>query len=249
MTTARTLIEDAYRQDNLIPLDQEILASEFSEGLRRLNAMFATYFDEQVGECLLDWPAPPNVQAPILANYPFYPTPNTERLSPDVWLYPPQNARLLLADSAGYSTIYLYYKPDDGAMVSFVDLGFTGEVTINANGRRIAGAGAITFNPEDLASPKVYHYRADRAEWVPFTEIGLDSESPLPPSFDDMLVCGLSAMLSARRGVQPSPVTEAIYTRGLARLQRRFSTVTPTPPDYDLALRTEHTFFSPGGVS
>jgi len=197
MTTARTLIEDAYRQDNLIPLGQAILPEEEAEGLRRLNAMLAALFDEQVGEKLLDWPAPPRLTAPVAADPPFYPAP-VPRNDPDIWRYPPENARLLAAFDQP-ETIYLHYKPQDGALLAAVNVGLSENVsvTLDANGRRIAGAPSLLL-PE-LPEPLFFVYRADRAEWMPLTDLTIDSQSPLPPSFDDFLVCGLSMMLSARR--------------------------------------------------
>jgi hypothetical protein len=198
MTQISQIITDAYRDNNLIPVTQSPTAAEQTEGLSRLNAFYSSIFGVELGIEMCDWPTPPSRTSPVAARYSRLP--QNDDLPDNVWPYPPSNVRLLTKITQD-TTVYLESTPSDGARMALADIGSTGNLTLDANGRKIEGALTLTIDPA-ATGPLEWFYRTDKGEWVRIISFALTDESPLPKEFDDFLILALSIRLAARVGKQ-----------------------------------------------
>jgi hypothetical protein len=119
------------------------------------------------------------------------------------------------------SALYFPAMPNDGARMALVDVGSLGDVTLNGNGRKIEGASLLTLPAADLNGRK-WLYRADLGNWLRLNVLAAGDPVPLPPEFDELLVCGLAIRLAPRFGVTIAPTTIECYTDMLARLKKRY---------------------------
>jgi hypothetical protein len=238
MTTARSIITDAFREVNIIPIGREPTEDEFAEGLGRLNTYIDSLFGTDLGEFLRDWPLTKLYTAPE-----FRPTPLDEREAsiPDrVRPYPPLNARIITRLSSP-KTAYLFPEPIDGARLALVDTGSTAAVTLDANGRRIQGAPALTFLPAPGTTYN-WFYRADLGEWVQITELELDDELFFPPEFDDLFITGIAIRLAPRFGVRAGRETIAVQQRMGKKLKLRYAQTEARAGKYDSTFYTEQSY-------
>lgn len=247
MTTCLTLITDAMREINLIPVGATPTANEQVEGLRRLNTLVASVFGEELGEFLADWPVPlPQRTAPIAANYPQLPypmgldgnplgVPFATSLSTQFAFYPPCNSRLIYGGVTG--TVYFPEAPNDGARMSVVqgsgagDSGVDGAVlTLNGNGRTIGGSATTTFTWHTVpTAPIHWFYRADKGDWVVVNfNLAISDTFPFPTELDDPWALGLALRLAPRYGKTISPETANAAKRGLMNLKARYRQTAPT---------------------
>jgi hypothetical protein len=218
VSTADELVVAAFREGNLKPISEPITDAEKEEALARLNNIITALFGHDLGEHLRDWAVPPPQRtAPVSAQYPL--APYTADLPSGVWPYPPGNTRLLVSIT-GNATIYLQQKPNDGARLSYVDVGSTATLTVDANGRLIDDALSITLVAAD--SPKTWFYRGDLGEWQALIPLNLGSSSPFPDEFDDLLICRLAMRLSGRYGNEPRSDTINTYKEMLVKLKARY---------------------------
>lgn len=233
MTTALSLITDAYREGNLIQVGSAPTASEQTEALGALNRIVASVFGEEMGEPLADWLIPvPQRTAPVAANYPQWPT-QLELGSPlslNNWApYPPKNSRLIFGGRT--QTLYFPEAPDDGSRMAVVqgsgagDSGVIGAVlTLNGNGRTIQAANTQTFVfAAPAAAPKAWLYRADLGDWVLVADMATTADSIVFPSdLDDLWITMLAIRLAPRYGKVISDSTSATYTRMNKRLKAKY---------------------------
>ena len=115
----------------------------------------------------------------------------------------------------------------------------TAPVTLHGNGRRIEGASQLVGLPENGGVPATLHgrswlYRADLGDWIRLEVLGTDSRVPLPPEFEDLLVCGLALRLAPRFGTTPDPLIAARHTDMLDRLKKRYKQSERLPSTMEL---------------
>lgn len=245
MTTVQQLITDAYREDNLKAVGVPPTSAEFDEALPRLNNIVKALFGFELGEQLQDWPVPPPQRtAPVSAHYPL--APYKCDLPSGVWPYPPSNVRLMSSITVA-TTVYLQQRPSDGARFSFVDVGSTNTLTVDANGRLIDGALTLTLVASD--SPATWFYRADLGEWRIITDLALGDESPFPVEFDDLLISRLAMRLSGRYGNEPRSDTMQTYERMLSKLKARYRQPTAAVGGGDNTPSTEQSYGAGGPAS
>lgn len=232
MTTAQTIIQRAFRQENIINAGSTPTSAEETEALALLNSLVGQIIGFELGELLADWQVPLAFTGQYQEQNPRDPYGATG-VNPNN-LYPPINVRLL-ATIAAATTVYLPQYPNDGSRVAVVNTGSTSTaLTLDANGRQIAGAASLLL---DLSTdvPAEWFYRADTGEWVQYTDLIISDNSPFPDKYDMMLVTGLAIWLSPRYGVQPSDVTVSIYNDLRGKFRAQYKQYTETPPSYDIA--------------
>ena len=227
MTTAGTIVTDAYRQGNLIPVGSEPIAAETTEGLALLNRIVKRLFGYELGEKLYPWPVPPPQRtAPVKADYPFLAP--KEDLPSSAYPYPPINSRLMCSITSA-ATVYMPHEPCDGALIGVADVGMGNTVvlTLDGNGRKIAGSTTDTFT-QGTDTVATYFYRDDTGEWTLLdTDLIAGDEMPLPSEHDDYFVCQLSIALAPRNGKTSAPETIETRDRELARIKQRYRQTAP----------------------
>lgn len=234
MTTARVLIQAAYREGNLIPIGATPNANELVEALPRLNRYVRGVFGYEMGENLADWPFPmPQRSAPVAANFPqlpypastdpvMYGAPNGADLPFAVTPYPNKNSRIVWGGLADM-TVYFPEAPDDGSRMGLV-IGTKADVTkvltINGNGRKVQGASTQAQPTPPVG--KEWLYRADLGDWKLVTDMAIDDECPFPGEHDDLWITLLAIRLAPRYGKTISPETQAIAASSMKRLKAQY---------------------------
>lgn len=238
MTAASEIIREGFREGNLIPVGKEPTAPEQTEALASLNRYLDWLFADKIGIELETWNVPPSRSAPVAARYPLGPSDKSRPA--DVWPYPPDNVQLITRIEEP-TTIYLPFDPNDGSRVALADVGSSADLTVNANGKLIQGVPALTLTPA-TAGTRRWFYRADRGEWVRFQALTIDSESPLPSEFDDLLVTALAIRLSPRYSKQPSPVTVSANSSQVRSLRSRYWQTMPVRGKFGPSFVSEQAF-------
>lgn len=231
MATARKLIYDGLREGNIIPANAALSATDVqnTELLPLLNNYLFELVGEVIGEEPRDWSVPPRV---VSDTTPYW---NKDPRQLDVeqqpgsstfgagyaYQHPPANSRLVIAATVA-DIVYLPPAPDDGALVSIVDLNSSAVVTLHANGRFINDTASIDLDPVSSYHGAMFMYRGDRGSWLPLTEMAVDDNSPLPTVFDDVLAIGLYYAAASRYGSTPSASTNMRYAKKLAKLKKRY---------------------------
>lgn len=227
MTLVSSIIYDAYRETNINPIGKTPTDAEYAEGLRRLQAIVLSVYGNEAGEPLESFPLGQNeINSP--AGYPWYQNnlPGT--------LYMPVDKRIMCNLTApGY--INLHPKPDDGARMGVIDVSHnlaTFPLTIYGNGRSIEGEDSQVYDTDGLI--RAWFYRGDMGNWVPVTDLTLDSEMPFPPEFDDMFIIMLAARLNPRNGQELRPSSISALQRARTQFRARYSQTIFTPVDITL---------------
>jgi hypothetical protein len=232
MTTCSDLIQAALREGNLLAAGVSPTSVEQSEALGRLNAYNKQLFGVLIGEYNQDWLVPaPQRTAPQAANYPQLPypidtlgdaiLPSSSDLSDNIWPFPPQNSRLVVAVTSA-ATVYFPEAPNDGARMSFVATPeMSDTLTLDGNGKAIEGVATKDVTAADTG--RKWFFRADLANWVALTTLGLTDTPPLPDEFDDLYVTALAIRLSSRYGQDPRAGTQNTYKDMLKQAKTRFA--------------------------
>lgn len=247
MTLASSIITDAYREGNLIPVGTSPTTSEQTEALRKLNRFIAGVFGEEMGENLTDWPVPlPQRTAPIAANYPALPFPmgldgdlmgtaSPTSMSNQFAFTPPSNVRIVFGGVAG--TLYFPESPADGARMAIVQGSGAGDsatdgatLTLNGNGRTIEGNPTYAFVWHTApTAARQWMYRADQGDWIKVDfNLGLTDAIPFPIELDDLWVCYLQIRLAPGYGKVVSIDTEKTALRMMKKLKARYRQSTNT---------------------
>lgn len=191
MTLISSIIVDAFRESNILPLGKAPTADQGAEALRLFNEIVASIYGNDAGEFLLDWP---------LGNYgresPRYDISWTEhRIN-----HPPINRRLIAVNEEA-KRIYLTLRPQDGSRMGIADpfgrlAAFP--VTLDGNGRTIEGGLMLVLNTNGLDAE--WFYRADLGEWVRITNLLATDALPFPQKFDAMFIILLAMRINPRYG-------------------------------------------------
>lgn len=227
MTLISTIIADAYRETNLIARGSTPSTGEQEEGLRLLDRYIESLFGNEVGDNLEDqlFGNNSNIDTSTYNN-------NFENFVKNWFL--PDGYRLKLNLSSA-ETIKLDPNPEDGARFGIVDASnnlSTYNLTIDGNGSRIEGATDLVLSTD--GSSDTWFYRADEGDWKRVTNLALDSESPFPKEFDDVLIIGLAMRLSPRNGPGLKQETVSHYQRILSKFRARYSQVQQKPVEWAL---------------
>lgn len=191
MTLISSIITDAYRESNILPLVKAPSAPQITEALRLLNGLFSSIYGDEAGESLQDWP---------LGNFgresPVYNLENTE-----YDINRPTINRRLIAVNEEAKTVYLTLYPQDGSRMGIADpfgrlAAFP--VTLDANGRTIEGSSNLLLNTNGTFAE--WFYRADLGQWVRLTSKTTTDEMPFPADFDNFFIILLAMRINPRYG-------------------------------------------------
>ena len=240
MTTAQTIIDDAFREANITPLNSSPTTAERTEALARLNAFIKRLYGFEAGELVFDWQVPPSKTSPVDARYPLWPL--DEDKDSDVWPYPPPNVQLSVKITTA-TTIYFPQNPDDGARMKLADAGSTADLTIDGNGRQIEGAASVTVTPSSVEGA-TWFYRADLANWIRVeADLALGTDHYFPEEFDDFLTIGLARRLAPRNSKAISADSLDIFRSDEKRFRARYRQKRRMPTNYKRGMRTRQSFF------
>lgn len=188
MTLVSSIISDAFRESNMLPLGKESTPNQSAEALRLYNAILAATYGGEAGEPLSDWPLGQFQRENAL--------PYSDRRL----YHPPINVRLIAANTVP-QTVWLTPRPQDGARMGVADpysrLSAV-PVTLDGNGRPIEGAPTLVLDTDGIF--REWIYRADLAAWLRIGDLTGDSENPFPADFDMMFVILLAMRLNPRYG-------------------------------------------------
>lgn len=205
MTTALSIITDAYRESNIIPMGVSPNTNQQTEALARLNSLVLSTIGNEVGDALDDLNIGGNYDQSSL----------TDEFIPD-------NARLVLNLSAA-DTLKLHPSPIEGQRVSVVDAKdnlATYNLTIDGNGRQIEGASSVVLNVN--GETRQWMYRADLGEWVKISALLIGDALPFPQEFDDYFITMLAMRLNPRYGQALSNETMLAMRRARSQLRARY---------------------------
>jgi len=225
MTTVTSIIADALRESNIIPIGESPEADTQLEALRHLNSVIYSLFGFEIGEGL----TPINYGGNGLTNEYGIALDDSALIDGS---FVPSNTSLVLNLEAA-KTVYLPPRPYAGARVGIVDASSnlnTYNLTINGNGRKIESATSVTLTTSGLT--REWFYRDDLAAWVRLTDLDNNADSPFPREFDDLLITMLAMRLNPRYGVEtlPETVERMRYTRkrfSARYKQKGFASVDP----------------------
>lgn len=205
MTVISSIITDAYRESNIIPIGAVPTDAMNTEALRLYNGIVAGIWGTDVGELLRDWPLGDfgrDPENPLTGYYPLFDYRWTKG--------PPINARLIASNSEAM-TVDFTGLPQDGARMSILDpYGrlATVPVTLNGNGRTIEGQPTLLLDTDGTST--TWFYRADLGDWVKISTLALTDDNPFPIDFDQLFVCRLAIRINPRFGRQLDPLTAEV---------------------------------------
>lgn len=216
MTTASSIITDAYRESNLIPMGTTPTSNQQTEALTRLNVILASTIGNEVGDFLDDINfGPPYDQSSLCS------------------VFIPANARLQLNLTAPL-TLNLSPVPFEGQRVHIIDVAnnlATYPLTINGNGRQIEGVNSLTINTN--GDNRTWMYRADIGGWVKISLMATTDSLPFPTQFDDYFVTMLALRLSPRYGQALTAETTMALKRSRNLLRARYHAWKEVQSDLD----------------
>lgn len=202
MTLVSSIINDAFREGNILPLGKAPNEAQETEALRLLNQLFATIYGDEAGEALQDWP---------LGNFgresPVYDLGWTEQQIDRPML----NSRLIAVNEQP-KTLYLPLQPQDGSRMAIADpFGRLASVpvTLDANGRTIEGASTLLLDTDGLYAE--WFYRADLGNWMKLVGVVETDEMPFPAEFDMFFIMLLAMRINPRYGRAMDPQSQAMY--------------------------------------
>ncbi len=230
-TQVSEIIVQAFREGNFTAVGETTTSEELTEAVPRLRNLISSLLGVELGEAYRDWYVPTThiPEAPL--RHPLTPT-GTGTTSADTWAYPPANSRLVVSISSA-KTVYFPAAPLDGARMAYSDVASTANMTLDGNGRLIEGAASLTGASSTFHGRK-WLYRADLSNWILLGLLGPTSEVPLPPEFDDLLVCGMAMRLAPRFQTQPDEVIIQRYADMLGRLKKRYKQSERMPTSLEL---------------
>lgn len=213
-TLISQIIQDAYREANIIAVETSPTSDQTTEGLRLLNRFIRSLFGNEVGQPLVPVPYGENNVEFMSQEFDYYST--------LLNYFVPVNSRII-ANLESTKTINLAPNPEDGDRIGVSDASgnfATYNLVLNGNGRTIDGASTLTLstNGEDVE----YFYREDIADWVQITNLTDTDNSPFPTEFDDLLIIGLAMRLAPRYGSTTAGESINTYRSILTKFRARY---------------------------
>jgi len=224
MTVISSIIADAFREGNILPLGKAVTAAQSVEALRLLNQLFSACYGDEAGERLEDWP---------LGNFgqvdPFFPVDQYQRARPTI------NKRLVAVNEAAMD-VYLPTYPQDGSRLGIADpygrlSAFP--VTLNGNGRRIEDLASLVLNTDGLS--REWFYRADLGQWVRLTSKTDTDDMPFPEDFDAYFSILLALRLNPRYGREMDPQSQSVFKAERSKFVARYLQAMPLQASDDLS--------------
>lgn len=229
MVTVSQIINEAYRETNLIPIGQSPSAVEQAEAVLIFNRLVKAVFGNEAGDPYTNFGIGNNNVVPgTIQSYDTIPTNN--------W-YPPTNSRIIF-NNTSTQTLNLNPAPIDGERLSIQDASnnfSTLPLTVVGNGRTIDGATSVSLNTNGLVQE--WFYRADVHDWRTISNLTADSVLPFPVEFEDLFIIGLALRLNPRNGTQIDPQSISTYNKLQSKFRARYSLVIQQSPELAL-LRT-----------
>lgn len=216
MTVASSIITDAYRESNLIPMGNAPNTNQQIEALGRLNTIILSTVGYEAGDGLDDL----NINGPY-------------DQSSLVSVFIPDNARLLLNLSSA-QIFKLDPEPFEGQRLSIVDVAgnlATYNVTLDGNGRKIENAATLVLNTN--SDVRQWMYRGDTGTWVKITSLLYADVMPFPAEFDDYFITMLAMRLSPRYGQAMTGESLSAMKRSRSILRGRYHAWREVASDLD----------------
>jgi hypothetical protein len=203
MTITAEIIEEAFRESNLLNELQNPTPTQFSQALKRLQSIVSKSYGFDIGENFVDWETN-QYGSPLTSTLPF------------------ANIRIVATDTP-VPKIFFPMTPDDGARMALIDpesrLAGT-PITFDGNGRTIDGAETYTANTSKLS--KVWMYRADLGDWITVTPIDAAGTFPFPEEFNDYFITSLAMRINPVYGASLDPQSQAVLYKSRVQLQARY---------------------------
>lgn len=224
MTLVSSIILDAYRETNIIPIGQTLSTDQNAEGLRRIQTIIQSMLGNEAGENLQPMPLGQN-QIVNPSGYPWY----SNSIPGNIFI--PVNTRVML-NLTGPGQINFSPRPDDGARMGIVDVSFntgTYPLTVVGNGRSIEGYASVVVNTSGTI--REWFYRADLGNWVKVSGLTITSDMPFPPEFDDLFITMLAARINPRYGQQLDPQSQTQLMRVRTQFRSRYKQGASAPSE------------------
>jgi hypothetical protein len=216
MTTVASIINDALRETNLIPLGVDPTTDQQAEAFGKLQTLVASVLGNEMGENLSPFPLGTlDINSP--AGYPWW----SNELPGNVFI---QTNYRIMCNLTGPGLINLSPIPHDGARMGIVDVAgnfSTNPFTVNGNGRTLEGLPSQTYNTD--GEKREWMYRGDLGDWVVVSPITLDGDMPWGPEFDDMFIILLAMRLNPRYGQVMHPASVEILKEVKSKFTARYS--------------------------
>lgn len=230
-TLITSIINDAYRETNLIPIGTSPSTAQQTEGFGKLQTIVESVLGNEMGENLNPLPLGTlDINSP--QGYPWW----QNQLPGNLFIA--TNVRLM-CNLTGQGTVNLHPLPHDGARMGIVDVAgnfATNNLTINGNGRLIEGNPTMTYNTS--GETREWMYREDLGNWVVVSPITLTGTMPWGPEFDDFFIIRLAERLNPRNGQIMHPASEKTLQEVTAKFTARYSQSTTQAPSEDALLYT-----------
>lgn len=226
MTLISSIISDAFREGNILPLGKAPTAAQSTEALRLLNNSISFIYGGDAGETLTDWPLGTFGRESLSIPLDFT----------ELEINRPSINRRLIATNVAAKTVYLTAYPQDGSRMGIADpfgrlAAFP--VTLDANGRTIEGNATKLLNINSTFQE--WFYRADLSQWVKLSPLLIGGSLPFPADFDDLFTIMLSMRLNPRYGRQMDPQSAEIYKQGRSRFMAQYVQSQPLEIDDSLS--------------
>lgn len=216
MTTVVSIINDALRETNLIPLGVAPTADQQTEAFGKLQSLVASVLGNEMGENLNPFPMGQlDITSP--AGYPWW----SNTLPGNIFL---QTNLRVMCNLTAPGLVNLHPIPHDGARMGIVDVAgnfATNPFTINGNGRMIEGQNSVTFNTN--GEIREWMYRGDLGNWVVVIPITIDGNMPWGTEFDDMFIILLAMRLNPRYGQIMHPASVEALKEVRSKFTARYS--------------------------
>jgi hypothetical protein len=216
MTTVASIINDALRETNLIPLGVPPTTDQQTEAFGKLQSLVASVLGNEMGENLNPFPlGQSGITSPV--GYPWW----DNQLPQNIFV---QTNLRIMCNLTGTGFVNLHPMPHDGARMGIVDVAdnfATNNFTIYGNGRLIEGATQQTYSTS--GETREWMYRGDLGNWVLVSPITIDGDMPWGPEFDDMFIILLAMRLNPRYGQVMHPASVETLKEVRSKFTARYS--------------------------
>lgn len=221
MTVISDIIQQAFRESDLLSELNHPTPTQMSEALARLNTIFKSTLGYEVGEQLRDVNlGKSEIDKNVWTNVEW--VDNT----PSWWWsnnVSDPNVRLIVQVEEP-TDVYLPPRPQDGARFGLHDpfgILSTNPVTIHGNGRLIESADSVVLNTDNVRLQ--WMFRADLSDWVRIEGLtDASQEMPFPEEFDDYFITELAMKINPRNKALTTQETVRTQARMRSEIRSRY---------------------------